>query len=119
MKNFLLCSLVLVSLSTYGAAFVQPTTTTASKVNSSPRSKKEAELFVPSSRQYLPTATALGLIGGDDKDKDVYVNLLPEVDAFTLTAVGFGLIAFNFFVLANMGDAGLGGLVARIINTFS
>mmetsp|Transcript_1463 Transcript_1463/g.2497 ORF Transcript_1463/g.2497 Transcript_1463/m.2497 type:complete len:115 (-) Transcript_1463:52-396(-) len=114
MKNFLLCSLLLVSLSTYGAAFVQPTT--VSKFNNSARSKKEAELFVPS-RQQFPTA--LGLIGGDDREKDVNVNLLPDVDAFTLTAIGFGLIAFNFFVLANMGDAGLAGVVARIINTFS
>jgi hypothetical protein len=32
----------------------------------------------------------------------VNVNLIPDVDAFTLTAVGFGLIAFNFFVLANV-----------------
>lgn len=46
----------------------------------------------------------------------VRVNLLPEVDPFTLTAVGFGLIAFNFFVLANVGDGGLAGLIASIIN---
>lgn len=37
----------------------------------------------------------------NDDDK-VNVNLIPDVDAFTLTAVGFGLIAFNFFVLANV-----------------
>ncbi|KAL7550371.1 hypothetical protein ACHAWF_015719, partial [Thalassiosira exigua] len=52
-----------------------------------------------------------------DDDKEVDVNLM-EVDAFTLTAVGFGLIAFNFLVLANMGDVGLAGIVARIMNTF-
>ena len=46
----------------------------------------------------------------------VQVNLLPDVDAVTLTAVGFGLIAFNFFVLANSGDGGLAGAVATIIN---
>lgn len=39
-----------------------------------------------------------------------------EIDALTLTAVGFGLIAFNFFVLGNAGDGGLGGVVAKIIN---
>lgn len=47
----------------------------------------------------------------------VRVDLVPDVDAATLTAVGFGLIAFNFFVLANMGDGGIGGVVATIINT--
>jgi len=56
----------------------------------------------------------------DENEKEnVNVNLVPDVDSFTLTAVGFGLIAFNFFVFANMGDAGIGGLVARIINAFS
>jgi hypothetical protein len=38
----------------------------------------------------------------EDNDKDVNVNLIGDVDSFTLTAVGFGLIAFNFFVLANV-----------------
>jgi hypothetical protein len=31
--------------------------------------------------------------------------LIEDVDAFTLTAVGFGLIAFNFLVLANVSSA--------------
>lgn len=48
----------------------------------------------------------------------VRVDLVPNVDAATLTAVGFAAIAFNFFVLANMGDGGIGGFVARIINTW-
>ncbi|KAL3805051.1 hypothetical protein HJC23_003279 [Cyclotella cryptica] len=61
----------------------------------------------------------LSMAMNDDDDKNVNVNLVEDVDAFTLTAVGFGLIAFNFLVLANMGDAGLAGFVARIINTFS
>ena len=30
----------------------------------------------------------------DDDDKKVNVNLIPDVDSFTLTSVGFGLIAF-------------------------
>eukprot|EP01082_Thalassiosira_pseudonana_P004675 g4214.t1 g4214 contig15:578254-578637(-) len=65
--------------------------------------------------------TSLKLAGRDDRpdDREVNVNLIPDVDAFTLTAVGFGLIAFNFLVLANMGDMGVGGFVARIINVFS
>jgi len=47
----------------------------------------------------------------------VRVDMVDNVDATTLTAVGFGLIAFNFFVLANMGDGGIGGVVAYIINS--
>ena len=58
---------------------------------------------------------------GDDAmsrpgEQDVFVEEF-EVDAATLTAVGFGLIAFNFFVLANLGDGGIGGVVASIINS--
>jgi hypothetical protein len=53
----------------------------------------------------------------NNKDEvNVRVNLLPEVDSVTLTAVGFALIAFNFFVLANLEDGGIAGLVATIIN---
>jgi hypothetical protein len=46
----------------------------------------------------------------------VQVNEVGNVDAATLTAVGFGLIAFNFFVLANLGDGGIAGTVATILN---
>ena len=46
----------------------------------------------------------------DDDDIRVNVNLLPDVDAVTLTAVGFGLIAANFFIFANMGDGGIAGM---------
>lgn len=55
----------------------------------------------------------------NDNNKDdvnVNVNLLPDVDAVTLTAVGFGLIAANFFIFANMGDGGIAGMIASIIN---
>lgn len=44
----------------------------------------------------------LGAAGDGENDRDlekVNVNLIPDVDAVTLTAVGFGLIAFNFLVL--------------------
>jgi hypothetical protein len=46
----------------------------------------------------------------------VQVNEIGNIDAATLTAVGFGLIAFNFFVLANLGDGGIAGTVATILN---
>lgn len=52
----------------------------------------------------------------DEEEQRVRVDLVEDVDSFSLTAIGFGLIAFNFLVIANMGDAGLGGLVARFIN---
>ena len=47
----------------------------------------------------------------------VRVDLVEDVDPFTLTAIGFALIALNFLVFANMGDGGIAGLVATIINT--
>ena len=49
----------------------------------------------------------------------VRVDLIENVDAVTLTAVAFGLLAINFLVLANLGDIGLAGIVARIINEAS
>ena len=52
----------------------------------------------------------------EDEKENVNVNLVDDVDSFTLTAIGFALIAFNFLVFANMGDAGIGGIVARLIN---
>lgn len=42
-----------------------------------------------------------------------------DVDAVTLTAVGFTLIGLNFFVFANLGDGGIGGVVATLINKFN
>jgi hypothetical protein len=50
------------------------------------------------------------------ENEAVNVNLVENIDAVTLTAIGFGLVAFNFFILANVGDAGLGGIIASIIN---
>lgn len=58
-----------------------------------------------------------------DKDTaaptEVRVDLVDDIDAVTLTAVGFGLIALNFFVFANAGDGGIAGVVASIINTWN
>ena len=52
------------------------------------------------------------------EERKVRVDMVDNVDATSLTALGFAAIAFNFFVLANMGDGGIGGLVATIINSF-
>lgn len=55
----------------------------------------------------------------DDDEQNVRVDLVEDVDSVTLTAVGFALIAFNFLVLANLGDGGIAGFVATIINTLN
>lgn len=41
-----------------------------------------------------------------------------EVDPVTITALGFGLIAMNFLIFANMGSGGIAGILARIMNTW-
>ena len=51
----------------------------------------------------------------DDDDKKVNVNLIPDVDSFTLTSVGFGLIAFNFLILANV-SCHLGTVLIRFLH---
>ncbi|KAL7534695.1 hypothetical protein ACHAXR_009515 [Thalassiosira sp. AJA248-18] len=108
---FLLCCLLLACLTTFSAAFVQPNTSVNVVHSAGTKDTKSA----PFRRtQSFPLSLRLN----EEDDKDVNVNLVPNVDAFTLTAVGFGLIAFNFLVLGNMGDMGVGGVVARIINTF-
>jgi len=56
--------------------------------------------------------------GSDPEEIKVRVDLVDDVDPVTLTAIGFALIAFNFLVFANMNDAGIAGLVARIMNSF-
>jgi len=55
----------------------------------------------------------------DDQNEKVKVNIIPDVDPVTLTAIGFALIAFNFLVFANLGDGGIGSFVARMINTYN
>mmetsp|Transcript_19047 Transcript_19047/g.29468 ORF Transcript_19047/g.29468 Transcript_19047/m.29468 type:complete len:154 (+) Transcript_19047:95-556(+) len=54
----------------------------------------------------------------EEPPQSVNVNLVDDIDPVTITALGFAAIAFNFLVFANMGDAGLAGGVARIINFF-
>lgn len=53
----------------------------------------------------------------DPEEIKVRVDLVEDVDPFSLTAIGFALIALNFLVFANMGDGGIAGLVATFINT--
>lgn len=69
-------------------------------------------------KQY-PSATTQLWARNDEDERNVRVDLVEDVDSVTLTAVGFALIAFNFFVLANLGDGGIAGFVATIINTLN
>ena len=80
------------------------------------RTQQEKNIF---SSHLISSRKGTQLAFGRDEDPDkVNVNEMPNVDAVSLTALGFGAIAFNFFVLANAGDGGIGGIVARLINTF-
>ena len=66
-----------------------------------------------------------------DKDKKVWDNLerhhekweqkvevheIKDIDPMTVTALCFAALFVNFVIFANWGDAGLSGLVARIMN---
>uniref|UniRef100_A0A7S3PYA2 Uncharacterized protein n=1 Tax=Chaetoceros debilis TaxID=122233 RepID=A0A7S3PYA2_9STRA len=69
----------------------------------------------------ITSSTRLAFEKNNDRDSDnvrTGTGLIGNIDATTITTIGFGLIAFNFFVLANMGDGGIAGFVATIINTF-
>ncbi|EEC45039.1 predicted protein [Phaeodactylum tricornutum CCAP 1055/1] len=81
--------------------------------NAKDRNRDEKLAKLGYSEQELQRVEARSNAKNDDK---VRVNLIPEIDSVTLTAIGFGLIAFNFFVLANLGDGGIGGILATIIN---
>jgi len=52
-----------------------------------------------------------------EQPKVAAINAL-DIDPLTLTALGFGLIACNFFIFANMGTGGLAGVVATVMNTW-
>jgi hypothetical protein len=55
----------------------------------------------------------------EPKEKSKFVAVTEfDIDPVTLTFIGFGLIAANFFIFANLGDGGVGGVVATIMNTW-
>ena len=71
-------------------------------------------------RPAVPSSTALRSSSNDDGNRKLEIPEQPEYDVeginfkellkgdpTTLTLVGFGLIAFNFFVLAGFGSGGL------------
>lgn len=65
---------------------------------------------------YTPEEIQRSQKEADPEPIKVQVNEVKDIDAVTLTAVGFGLIAANFFIFANMGDGGIAGVVASLIN---
>lgn len=52
--------------------------------------------------------TSTSIATGNDKNLDdndnVNVNIVKDIDPLTITAIGFSLIALNFFVFANLGE---------------
>lgn len=111
------------------AAPPQPATTTATirvptsswRLYSTPEEqerRKKLQSLGYSPDEIKKATTSSNSSNNDDSKKDikVRVDLVEDVDPLTLTAIGFALIAFNFLVLGNLGDGGIGGVVATIIN---
>ena len=94
------------------ASALQPPAAPLRALRAAPASAPQLSVASASSRWAL-------YAGGDDYDEDgKYVPPKQEYDTegigmpdfqnpVTLTAIGFGLIAFNFFVLAGFGSGGL------------
>ena len=123
-KSFLLILLLSVCQFFDGNAFV--VTPSYSKVSLQGASQSNSQLFLSDNNSEEERLRALGYSEDEIRrskqaetspPKEVRVDLVDDIDAVTLTAIGFGLIAFNFFVFANAGDGGIAGLVATVINT--
>ncbi len=94
MRLFLLCYL---SAAISCSAFLPPNF--VEKVNHAGIHGKEK--MEPLCKQ-TTVSLVLRLANNKGDDGKVNVNLVDGIDAFSLASVGFGLIAFNFFVLANV-----------------
>ena len=94
-RSLLLCCII-ASLVIQSIAFTSPQCVLKKSYNTAAAAARQNDLK-PS---VAPSSVALkARLQGDDEEVNVTEM---EVDAFTLTAVGFGLIAFNFLVLANV-----------------
>lgn len=92
---FLFC--IIASLAIQSIAFTSPQCVLKKSHNTAAAATRQIN---PKSSVNTPSVVALkARLQGDDDEVNVTEM---EVDAFTLTAVGFGLIAFNFLVLANV-----------------
>jgi len=79
-------------------AFTTPPCAVPSTYTARSGAATTGHLNLQQSPRFINTSLDVRLNGEDEEVKVVTM----EVDAFTLTAVGFGLIAFNFLVLANV-----------------
>ncbi len=123
MKSFLLTLLALTAIGQVSAFAPNPTSILAvqsSDVAPAPAARVHAYAYTAAAvTRSTSTSTSLAFEKNNDRENEnVRIDLISNIDATTITTVGFGLIAFNFFVLANMGDGGIAGFVATIINTF-
>jgi hypothetical protein len=96
---FILCCLYC------GNALVLPLTSARKGVNYNSNGKMKGIYITPPIKAARLSFITVRMARDDDDDKKVNVNLIPDVDSFTLTSLGFGLIAFNFLILANVSGA--------------
>jgi hypothetical protein len=97
---FILCCLYC------GNALVLPPTSGRKRVSYNSNGKmKGMHITPPIVKAARLSFITIRMARDDDDDKKVNVNLIPDVDSFTLTSIGFGLIAFNFLILANVSGA--------------
>eukprot|EP00545_Synedropsis_sp_CCMP1620_P014784 CAMPEP_0119013180 /NCGR_PEP_ID=MMETSP1176-20130426/8100_1 /TAXON_ID=265551 /ORGANISM="Synedropsis recta cf, Strain CCMP1620" /LENGTH=125 /DNA_ID=CAMNT_0006966239 /DNA_START=29 /DNA_END=406 /DNA_ORIENTATION=- len=120
MRSLLLLSLCLLSAHAFApprfvvgkASFVSPLPMSSDDDEQQQRDERLAQLGYSNDeieRSARPTST--------DTPNKVKVEVTEwDIDPLTLTALGFGAIACNFFIFANMGDGGVGGIVATIMN---
>jgi hypothetical protein len=92
------------------AAFIVPTRC------STPRTSLSAENKDGKLKQLGFSENEIQRKESDFQQPTVRVDLIEDVDPITLTAIGFALIAANFLIFANLGDGGIAGLVATVIN---
>ena len=95
MRSLLLCCII-ASLAMQSIAFTSPQCVLK---KSSYNTAAAADRHINLKSSVTPSVALKARLQGDDDEVNVTEM---EVDAFTLTAVGFGLIAFNFLVLANV-----------------
>jgi len=95
MRSLLLCGCIIASLVIQSIAFTSPQCVLKKSSNTAAAVARQINL----KSSVTPSVALKARLQGDDDEVNVTEM---EVDAFTLTAVGFGLIAFNFLVLANV-----------------
>ncbi len=110
MTKFTSLFLLVLAVSTC-TAFMIPT-----RCNTFPTSRLSAENQDEKPKQLGFSDNEIQRKESDFQPPTVRVDLIEDVDPITLTAIGFALIAANFLIFANLGDGGIAGLVATVIN---